>query len=202
MSLSNSFLTQIAIYPESTIGLVPVDAAAWAAAELAGDAWRFFFETLEPSWILGDEAIANADMMTRVGEHLRPHHGLPTADGGSATSRMWGTGETFVTGATVVETALGWLLGHAIGGNSVGNHATIGTVNSQTSFDVDDADDMVVGQVIGLRDTDDSTRVFPARIVSISGVTVDIDRLMPFKLPTKLLCCADSINFLAHFGLL
>ena len=180
MSLNNSFLTQVAIYPEGTIGDVPVDAAAWAAAELAGDAWRFFFESLAPDFILGTEAVANADMMTRVGEHLKPHQGLPTADGGSAVSRMWGTGSSFVTGASITETALGWLLGHALGGNSTGNHATITGVTSQTVFEVDDADDMVVGQVIGFENQDDAGRVFPARIVAISGVEITIDRVMPW----------------------
>lgn len=176
----NSFATNVAFYIEAQIGAVPVDAAAWLAAEAIDDAWRMFVEELGPEFLTGDVAVENVDMGLTVGHHLRPHKGLPTADGGSMVSRMWGTEQGWVTGSPVLPTPLGWMLGHALGGTSTGNHATIALVNSQTSFDVDDADDLVVGQIIGLEDADDLGKVYPARITAIVGVTVDVDRLMPF----------------------
>jgi hypothetical protein len=183
MASKNSFQTQVAFYFENTIGAVPVDAAAWVTAEGLGDAFRMFVQELSPEFIRGEMAVVNEDMMTRVGEKLQPHHGLPTADGGSMISRMWSTGESFVTGATVVATPLGRLLGHAIGGSSLGNHATVTVINSPTSFDVDDADDLAVGQIIGLRETaDPNGYAYPAQIVDLVGVTVTIDRVMPFTL--------------------
>jgi len=177
----NSFQTQVAFHTETAIGAVPVDAAAWVASEAASNAFRMYVQELSPEFIRGAVAVANEDMTTRVGEKLRPHKGLPTADGGSMTSRLWGNGETFTTGATVVETALGRLLGHALGGSSLGNHATVTLVTNQTTFEVDDADDLVVGQMIALRDTDDAAGLgYPAQILAISGVELTIDRVMPF----------------------
>lgn len=180
---TNSFQTRVEFYFETSIGAVPVDAAAWVTAEGAGSAFGMFVQELSPEFIRGEMAVANEDMTRRVGEKLRPHLGLPTADGGSMTSRMWSTGESFVTGATVTETPLGRLLGHALGGSSLGNHATVAAVTSQTIFDVDDADDLEIGQIIGLRDAGDANGYgYPAQIVDISGVTITIDRVMPFTL--------------------
>jgi hypothetical protein len=167
----------------STIGAVPADAAAWAAAE-GTTAARMYVETADPAFIMGAAAVPNADMQTRVGEAQAPHLGLETADGGSIVSRLWSTGETFSTGVSVAETWLGQLLEHALGGSSLGSHATITTVTSQLILEVDDAGDLAVGQVIGLQDFTTpgafASRVFPAVITAIDGVEITIDRAMPF----------------------
>ncbi len=183
-ALQNSHQTNVAFnFEGSTIGAVPVDAAAWVTA-LATTAFRMYVETCDPAFILGAAAVPNADMQTRVGEAQPPHLGLETADGGSIVSRLWSTGETFSTGVQVTENALGRLLGHALGGSSRGSHATITTVTSQLILEVDDIGDLAVGQMIGGQDFTTpaafANRGFPAVITAIDGMEITLDRVMPF----------------------
>lgn len=169
----NSHRTHVAFFEESTAGTVPANAAAWASAE-GTTAFRMFVEQADPAFIRGEMAVPNADMQTRVGEAQPPHHGLPTADGGSIVMRLTGSGESFVTGDTVTESALGRLLKHALGGQSLGNHATVTVVTSQLIIEVDDAADMAVGQVLGVRKAATPTRVFPTVISALDGVEITL----------------------------
>jgi hypothetical protein len=185
-ALQNSHRTHIAFaFEGSTIGAVPADAAAWAALE-GVTGFRMYVETCDPVFILGAAAVPNADMQTRVGEAQVPHKGLPTADGGSIVSRLWSTGETFATGVSLDDNALGQLLGHALGGRSLGSHATIATVTSQLILVLDDIGDLAVGQVIGIQDFTTpgvyASRVFPAVIIEIDGMEITLDRVMPFTI--------------------
>lgn len=180
MALHNSHRTVVALNFETSLGAVPANAAAWVTREGADEARRIFVETCEPTFIRGAAAVPNADMQERVGEVQPPHLGLTTADGGSMVMRLWSTGESFVTGDTVAEDFLGRMIGHALGGTSLGSHATVTAVTSTTVIEVDDIGTAAVGQVMGLEDAGDPGRVFPVIITGIDGVEITYDRVVPF----------------------
>lgn len=177
----NTHRTHFGVYWEASIGAVPANAAAWAAAE-GTDAYRYFAETAEPDYILGAAAVANADMQTRVGEAQPPHLGLETADGGSIVMRLWGSQTTFSTGVAKTETAIGKLLAHCLGGTSLGGDGTVTTVTSQTILilDVGEGANLLVGQVIAIEDADDLGRLHPAILTAVAADTITLDRVMPF----------------------
>jgi hypothetical protein len=181
MALHNSHRTHFGIHWEVSPGLVLANAAAWAAAE-GTTAYRYFAETAEPDYIRGAAAVANADMQTRVGEAQPPHLGLETADGGSIVMRLWGSAYTFATGVAKVESAMGRLLGHCLGGTSLGGDATIDSVTSQLILvlDAGEGANMLVGQVIWIEDQDDLGRLHPAVLTVVATDTITLDRAMPF----------------------
>jgi hypothetical protein len=168
-------LTAVSTGGANLIGQVPADAAAWVAAEANTTAGRIMAEEFGPEFIRGAEAVPSADMQTRVGEHQVPHHGLPTATGGSARVRIYGTGRSYEAGKQVQGTLLGRLLGNALGGRNLGQDTAVGTVNTPVSFDLDDVANTEIGQIIWIEDADDLGRLWPAQITSVSGSTVGID---------------------------
>ncbi len=181
MGLTNAHRTHVGINWEATPGTVPANAAAWAAAE-GTTCFRFFCETAECDYIRGAAAVANADMQTRVGEAQPPHFGLPTADGGSIVTRLWGSQTTFATGDAKVESAMGRLLGHCLGGTSLGGDGTVVTVTSQLILilDAGEGANFTVGQFVWGEDADDANRLHPALVTVVSTDTVTLDRVMPF----------------------
>jgi hypothetical protein len=181
MALHNSHRTHFAIHWETSPGEILANAAAYASDE-GTDTHRYFAETAEPDYILGAAAVANADMQTRVGEVQPPHHGLETADGGSIVMRLWGSQTTFSTGDPKVQSAIGRLLGHCLGGTSLGGDGTIGTVTSQMIFilGVGEGANYAVGQIVFIEDADDAGRLHPAVLITVSSDTITTDRVMPF----------------------
>lgn len=182
MTISNSHRTNVGIYWEASIGAVPASAAAWAAAE-GTDAYRFYVETGDPDYILGAAAVPNADMQPRVGEALPPHKGLETADGGSLLMRLWGSLTTFATGVAKTQTAIGRLLGHCLGGTSLGGDATVDSVTSQLILvlGVGEGANMLVGQIVWGEDVSLADgRLHPAIITAVASDTITLDRVMPF----------------------
>lgn len=182
MTISNSHRTHVAIYWESAIGGVPASAAAAAAAE-GTDLHRYFVETGEPDYILGAAAVPNADMMPRVGEALPPHKGLETADGGSILMRLWGSQTTFSTGDPKTQSAIGRLIGHCLGGTSLGGDATVDSVTSQfiLVLGANEGDNFLVGQMVFGEDTSAADGLgYPAIITAITDDTITLDRVMPF----------------------
>jgi hypothetical protein len=177
--LQNSHRHQFALRWESPPGEILANAAAYASDE-GTDTHRYFVEPFDTSFVLGPAAVPNADQQPRVGHALPPHKGLDTADGGSITMRLWGSGATFSTGVTKTQSANGRLLAHCLGGSSLGSDATITTVSSQTVFEVDDIGDTAVGQIIWFEDADDAGRLFPARVTVVADPAITIDRVMPF----------------------
>lgn len=155
-------------------GTTPANAAAWAL-----EGALMFVEEASPEYILGDAAVENIDMETRVNRKKRPHKGLPTADGGAITSRLWSSGNTtFATGEQVPQTWLGLLLGHALGGYSRGGDSTVGTVTNQFTLIVDDASYYEVGQMVALEDS--NGKLWPAQILDIDTLTLTLDRVQPW----------------------
>jgi hypothetical protein len=181
MAIYNAHRTHFALHWEGTPGEILANAAAYASDE-GTDTFRFFAETAEPDYIRGAAAVANADMQPRVGEVQPPHLGLETADGGTITMRLWGSGYTFSTGDAKIETPIGRLLGHCLGGTSLGGDGTITAVTSQTVLvlDADDGANMLVGQIIWIEDAGDLGRLHPAVITVVATDTITIDRVMPF----------------------
>ncbi len=183
MALHNSHRTHFAIHWETVPGEILANAAAYASDE-GTDTFRFFVETAEPDYIAGAAAVANADMQTRVGEAQPPHLGLETADGGSLVMRLWGSATTFATGVQKTQSAIGRLLGHCLGGTSLGGDGTIVTVTSQMILILDSGEgaNMLVGQIIFIEDADDPGRLHPAVITVVSTDTITTDRVMPFTI--------------------
>lgn len=172
----NSFRTSVAFWPETTAGTTPVDAAAWITAlGGGGTAFRMYVEEFPVEHILGEVEVENVDMQTRVHSKGKPHKGLRTADGGSMVSRMFGTGETYSTGDQVAENGLGYLLGHSLGGRSRGNHAEVTAVTSQLIFEVDDASNLAVGQMLVVA-TAAGLVGHAVQILAIDGVEITVDR--------------------------
>lgn len=172
----NSHRICLAFHPEgATPGTTPADAAAWVTS-MASTGFRIFVEDFPIAHIVGEHEVKNVDLQTRVFALGKPHHGLRTADGGSMVMRMFGTGSTFVTGDPVADTGQGQLLGHALGGRSLGSHATITVVTSQLIFEVDDIGDLVVGQMIMLALAGAVTAPHAVQILAIDGVEITVDR--------------------------
>jgi hypothetical protein len=181
MALHNSHRTHFAMHWEVSPGLVLANAAACAAAE-GTTLYRFFAETAEPDYILGDAAVANADMQTRVGEAQPPHLGLPTADGGSIVMRLWGSATTYAAGDPKVQSPIGHILAHCLGGSSLGGDGEVDSVTSQTILVLaaGEGANLLVGQIIGIEDADDLGRIFPAVLTAVATDTITLDRVMPF----------------------
>ena len=181
-ALHNQHRTSVGFFFESTAGTTPADAAAWATALAGASGFRIYVEELDPTFILGFSAVPNIDMEERVFARKAPHKGLPTADGGSMVTRIWGTGSTYSAGTQVTATGLGRLLTHALGGGARGNDTAVDTggVSSQTELTLVAVTNLAIGQIIGIEDADDPGRIWPAQIVDISGSTITIDREMPF----------------------
>jgi len=188
-TLHSSFRTNIAFYQEPTQGAVPgagdtpaAQAIAWAAAEGA-DAFRVFVEEGDPAFIRGAMAVPNADMQENVYTKQPPHKGLPTADGGTLLSRVWGTGDSWGAGLQVLggtPSGLGRILAHALGGSALGGYTDIATVADALNFGVTTAAFAAVGHLIWIEDADDPGRLFPVQITGISGTDFTIDRELPF----------------------
>jgi len=183
-ALHNQHRTQVAFYFEATPGAVPADASAWATAEGAGDAFRMFVEEGDPSYIVGDSAVMNADMQTRVFGVQAPHKGLSTADGGTLRSRLWGTGDSYTDDTQVLggtHSPLGSLLKHALGGGQLGHHTFVTAVTGLV-LTLDSATNAAVGQIICIEDADDPGRLFPVQIKALAGSDATIDRALPFNI--------------------
>lgn len=181
-ALHNQHRTSVGHVIESTQGTTPADASAWATALAGSSGGRIYVEELDPSFIRGFAAVPNADMEERVHAKKAPHKGLPTADGGSMVSRVWGSGHAYSAGTQVPATNMGRLLTHCLGGGARGNDTAVDTdgVTSQTEFTLAAVTNLAIGQVIAFEDADDEGRLWPAQIVAISGSDIEIDRAMPF----------------------
>jgi hypothetical protein len=171
-----------AFHFETTIGLVPADAAAWVTSVDGATGFQIAVEEMEPTFVRGREAVPNADIQARVFKSQAPHLGLPTADGGAITSRMWGSLSSWSEGVQVTQTSLGRLLEHALGASEQGNHTAVDTggVTSTTEITVVTATNLAVGQIIGIAAAADPARIFPVQITALAGNDITYDRILPF----------------------
>lgn len=161
---------------QSEQGATPTNAAAWASEGV-----RMYVEAAGVEYIRGDAAVENVDLEPRVFRKRRPHKGLPTADGGSITSRLWSSGNTTHSpGEQVPQTWLALLLGHALGGYSRGGDTTVSTVTNQYTVDVADATYCEAGQIVALEDG--NGKLWPAQILSVDGSTLTLDREQPWTI--------------------
>lgn len=188
-TLRSSFRTQIAFYEEPVQGEVPgagdtpaAQAIAWAVSE-GVEAFRMYVEEGDPAFIRGAVAVPNVDMQQNVHTVQPPHKGLPTADGGTLLSRVWGTGDTWGAGLQVLagtHSGLGRLLKHALGGGALGGYTDIAAVTDPLNFGVTAAAFLAVGYMIWIESALDPGRLYPVQVVGLSGTDVTIDRELPF----------------------
>lgn len=187
-TVNSSHITSVAIHYEQTIaqppGYVATTAPAGTAAGWAGDEGtntdRVRVLEADPSF-LQQSAIEDNRLKSRVFAKDVPIFGLRNADGGSIQVVLHGAEVETSAASQVAETGLMRILKHGLGGLQRGNTTAVAAApSSDVSFDVDAATNIVEGALIAVADADDSERLYPARVLTVSGASLTTDQDLPF----------------------
>jgi hypothetical protein len=189
-TVNSSHPITFAVHYEQTIaqppGYAAVTAPAGQAANWASDEGtntdRLRVIEADPAFIR-QSAIEDPRLQSRIFAKDTPIKGLRNSDGGSFSIGL--TGSESVTTATnqVTETAFMRLLEHCWGGLLRGTATEVAAApSSDVSYDVDAATGMDEGAIVFVADTDSAAKLYPQRILTLSGTSITTDQDLPFAI--------------------
>lgn len=167
--------------PGYTTSLTGGTASAWASAE-GSTAHRHNVIEASPAY-LKRSVIQNPALTRTLLARNEAIPGLNTADGGNVVVTLHGSGAETSDASQVSQSSLMDLLYYCWGGLARGNTTAVAAApTSDISYDVDAATNLAVGQIVFVEDADDTDRLFPQRILTLSSVSITTDQDLPFAI--------------------
>lgn len=181
MTQKSIYRSTLAFFREVTPCLAPVDAAAWAADGTSIEHLSMNTDDVKQTFA-DDMTMERRSLSTGTRVVIK---GIRN-NGAKASIKLHGTGVTTADEASVVETYLGTILEHCMGGLYLGTSTTV-TGGTATVPILDNVDDLIPGCFIAFEDITSPTsknvgKLHPRRVLSINTMTkaVTLSEALPF----------------------